>query len=35
MFVSKQDGVVNRILIGCNIFISEEYQRINMNYGGI
>ena len=34
MFVSKQDRVVNLILIGCNIFMSEEYQRINMNYRG-
>ena len=34
MFVSKQDRVVNLILIGCNIFISEEYQRIHMNYRG-
>ena len=34
MFVSKQNRVVNLILIGCNIFISEEYQRINMNYRG-
>ena len=31
MFVSKQDRVVNLILQ----HLSEEYQRINMNYGDI
>ena len=34
MFVSKQDRVVNLILIGCNIYL-KGYQRINMNYGNI
>ena len=36
MFVSKQDRVLNLILIGCNIYLTEEYQRISkINHGDI
>ena len=36
MFVSKQDRVLNLILIGCNMYLTEEYQRISkINHGDI
>ena len=36
MFVSKQDRVLNLILIGCNMYLTEKYQRISkINHGDV